>query len=148
MFWASNFISIDKMDDIQANEKRSSSPEQQSDEGTGKVIPLDSEVEQFYGSSTTQAYRLKSELVGKCMEEIGMGKSVPWLSLSGKNSHLQMQVPMEALRGNWIRLDSRQRKYPNDLSTLILTLPVCIPRNRKCPTSHRARILRYQQGQL
>ncbi|KAJ5157497.1 glucose transporter, partial [Penicillium canariense] len=46
-----------------------------SDEGTGKVIALeDSEVEQFYGSSTTHAYRLKSELVGKCMEEIGMGK--------------------------------------------------------------------------
>ena len=64
------------MDDIQANEKRSSSPDRQPDDGTGKVIPLDSEVEQFYGSSTTQAYRLKSELVGKCMEEIGMGKYV------------------------------------------------------------------------
>ncbi|KAE8358177.1 hypothetical protein BDV27DRAFT_169668 [Aspergillus caelatus] len=28
----------------------------------------------FYGSSTTHAYRLKSELVGRCMEDIGMGK--------------------------------------------------------------------------
>ncbi|KAJ5083767.1 hypothetical protein N7456_013194 [Penicillium angulare] len=63
------------MDEIHANEKRSSSPELTPDEGAGKVIALDdNEVEQFYGSSTTQAYRLKSELIGKCMEEIGMGK--------------------------------------------------------------------------
>lgn len=29
---------------------------------------------QFYGNSITDSYRLKSELVGKCMEEIGMGR--------------------------------------------------------------------------
>lgn len=34
----------------------------------------DPQVEQFYGSSTTESYRLKSELVGKCLEEIGMGR--------------------------------------------------------------------------
>ncbi|KAJ5672345.1 hypothetical protein N7507_001472 [Penicillium longicatenatum] len=63
------------MDKIHSEKKSSPRPEDQSDEGTGKVIPLDdSEVEQFYGSSTTQSYRLKSELVGKCMEEIGMGR--------------------------------------------------------------------------
>lgn len=63
------------MDEINSEKKRSPSPEYQGDEGTGKVIALDDhEVEQFYGSSTTQSYRLKSELVGKCMEEIGMGK--------------------------------------------------------------------------
>ncbi|KAJ5257235.1 hypothetical protein N7478_013339 [Penicillium angulare] len=67
------------MDEIHANEKRPSSPEQIPDEGAGKFIALDdNEVEQFYGSSTTQAYRLKSELVGKCMEEIGMGNSVAY----------------------------------------------------------------------
>ncbi|PYH87785.1 Clavaminate synthase-like protein [Aspergillus ellipticus CBS 707.79] len=38
------------------------------------VVLDDAEVQQFYGASTTQAYRLKSELVGKCMEEIGMGR--------------------------------------------------------------------------
>ncbi|RAL03261.1 Clavaminate synthase-like protein [Aspergillus ibericus CBS 121593] len=38
------------------------------------VVIDDPAVEQFYGSSTTEAYRLKSELVGKCMEEIGMGR--------------------------------------------------------------------------
>ncbi|PWY76080.1 Clavaminate synthase-like protein [Aspergillus sclerotioniger CBS 115572] len=38
------------------------------------VVIDDPEVEQFYGSSTSEAYRLKSELVGKCMEEIGMGR--------------------------------------------------------------------------
>ncbi|CRG87924.1 Cytochrome b2, mitochondrial [Talaromyces islandicus] len=45
------------------------------DECAGTIITLDdSKVGQFYGSSTTQAYRLKSELVGKCIEEVGMGK--------------------------------------------------------------------------
>ncbi|KAF2488476.1 MFS general substrate transporter [Lophium mytilinum] len=29
---------------------------------------------EFYGDSITESYRLKSELVGKCMEEIGMGR--------------------------------------------------------------------------
>ncbi|RMZ86200.1 hypothetical protein DV737_g196, partial [Chaetothyriales sp. CBS 132003] len=29
---------------------------------------------EFYGKSITDSYRLKSELVGKCMEEIGMGR--------------------------------------------------------------------------
>ncbi|KAJ5723072.1 hypothetical protein N7488_001107 [Penicillium malachiteum] len=64
------------MDEIHTHEKHCPSQESQhADEGTGKVISLnDSEVAQFYGSSTTQAYRLKSELVGKCMEEIGMGR--------------------------------------------------------------------------
>ena len=63
------------MDDIQTAEKGNDPQTSSSDEETGKVIALDDgEIEQFYGSSTTQAYRLKSELVGKCMEEIGMGK--------------------------------------------------------------------------
>lgn len=63
------------MDDIQTAEKGNNPQTRSSDEDTGKVIALDDgEIEQFYGSSTTQAYRLKSELVGKCMEEIGMGK--------------------------------------------------------------------------
>lgn len=45
------------------------------DKAAGNVIALDDhEAEQFYGSSTTHTYRLKSELVGRCMEEIGMGK--------------------------------------------------------------------------
>ncbi|CAG9970358.1 unnamed protein product [Clonostachys byssicola] len=30
--------------------------------------------EQFYGSSVTDSYRLKSELVGRCFEDIGMGR--------------------------------------------------------------------------
>ena len=29
---------------------------------------------EFYGASVTDSYRLKSELVGRAMEEIGMGK--------------------------------------------------------------------------
>lgn len=34
----------------------------------------DSETKDFYGSSTTDSYRLKSEIVSKCMSEIGMGR--------------------------------------------------------------------------
>ncbi|KAJ6098595.1 hypothetical protein N7467_000130 [Penicillium canescens] len=63
------------MDDIQVNEKHAQPEQNQSsDYGLGKMTTIaDLEVENFYGSSTTQSYRLKSELVGKCMEEIGMG---------------------------------------------------------------------------
>jgi len=65
------------MDDIRTAEKGNNPQISASDEDTGKVIALDDEeIEQFYGSATTQAYRLKSELVGKCMEEIGMGKYI------------------------------------------------------------------------
>ncbi|PWY69071.1 Clavaminate synthase-like protein [Aspergillus heteromorphus CBS 117.55] len=45
-----------------------------SGEETKGVILDDVDTQQFYGTSTTQAYRLKSELVGQCMEEIGMGR--------------------------------------------------------------------------
>ncbi|KAJ5973910.1 hypothetical protein N7481_011120 [Penicillium waksmanii] len=63
------------MDDIRSTEKDAQLNGSSADEGSGKAMPLsDGEVEQFYGSSTTQAYRLKSELVGQCMEEIGMGR--------------------------------------------------------------------------
>lgn len=41
---------------------------------TKGVIFDDPDVQQFYGTSTTEAYRLKSELIGRCMEEIGMGR--------------------------------------------------------------------------
>nr|QTZ25102.1 putative transporter [Aspergillus nidulans] len=41
----------------------------------GKIeVVDDAEMEQFYGSSTTDAYRLKSELVSQCMADIGMGR--------------------------------------------------------------------------
>jgi hypothetical protein len=68
-------ISTFAMDEIQANEKRAQLEQhQESDYDIGKMTTInDLEVENFYGSSTTQSYRLKSELVGKCMEEIGMG---------------------------------------------------------------------------
>ncbi|KAL3430498.1 hypothetical protein BDV09DRAFT_189191 [Aspergillus tetrazonus] len=44
-------------------------------EDIGKIeVVDDAEMEQFYGSSTTDAYRLKSELVSQCMADIGMGR--------------------------------------------------------------------------
>ncbi|KAL2824286.1 Clavaminate synthase-like protein [Aspergillus cavernicola] len=44
----------------------------QDDIGKMEVVD-DAEMERFYGSSTTDAYRLKSELISQCMAEIGMG---------------------------------------------------------------------------
>jgi F0F1-type ATP synthase assembly protein I len=44
----------------------------QDDVGKMEVVD-DAEMEQFYGSATSDAYRLKSELVSQCMTEIGMG---------------------------------------------------------------------------
>ncbi|KAJ6185145.1 hypothetical protein N7519_006446 [Penicillium mononematosum] len=64
------------MDEIQVDKKHIQPTEGSSlDHEAAKLTTIDDyEVEDFYGSSTTQAYRLKSELVGKCMEEIGMGR--------------------------------------------------------------------------
>lgn len=42
-------------------------------EGQVKVID-DQENKDFYGGSITDSYRLKSELVSACLEEIGMGR--------------------------------------------------------------------------
>ena len=51
----------------------------------GKLSDIDDpSVQQFYGSSTTESYRLKSELVGKCLGEIGMGRSALIPIYSGK----------------------------------------------------------------
>ena len=60
-----------------APEKKPNPPvhDADSDKAAGNIIALDDhEADEFYGSSTTQAYRLKSELVGSCMEQIGMGR--------------------------------------------------------------------------
>lgn len=41
----------------------------------GKIAAIDdAETRDFYGSSTTDSYRLKSELVSRCLEEVGMGR--------------------------------------------------------------------------
>ncbi|CAG8307858.1 unnamed protein product [Penicillium salamii] len=63
------------MDEIQDSKKDAATPENPAiDEDAGKLATIDDlEVDTFYGSSTTRAYRMKSELVGKCMEDIGMG---------------------------------------------------------------------------
>lgn len=63
------------MDEIQDSKKDAATPESPAlDEDAGKLATIDDlEVDTFYGSSTTRAYRMKSELVGKCMEDIGMG---------------------------------------------------------------------------
>ena len=45
--------------------------------GEGITLKLDDkDNREFYGSSISDSYRLKSELVSKCLQEIGMGRSV------------------------------------------------------------------------
>lgn len=47
------------------------------DQGYGSVEKIDDAANrEFYGGSVSDSYRIKSELVSKCLEEIGMGKSV------------------------------------------------------------------------
>ena len=63
------------MDEIQVDKKQTRPTESSTpDYEVAKLTTIDDyEIDDFYGSSTTKAYRLKSELVGKCLEEIGMG---------------------------------------------------------------------------
>ena len=43
--------------------------------GEGLTMKLDDkDNREFYGSSISDSYRLKSELVSKCLQEIGMGR--------------------------------------------------------------------------
>lgn len=59
---------VDKMDAITPKETVASYE-------VGSIEKLDNAINrEFYGSSVTDAYRLKSELVNKCMEDIGMGR--------------------------------------------------------------------------
>lgn len=63
------------MDEMHDDKKHTPTSESlNSDNDAGNLTTIhDVEIDNFYGSSTTNVYRLKSELVGKCMEEIGMG---------------------------------------------------------------------------
>ena len=55
--------------------ENSYSVEADSDHGVGIVEPLeDSFNREFYGSSISDSYRMKSEIVSKAMSEIGMGR--------------------------------------------------------------------------
>ncbi|KAJ5326257.1 uncharacterized protein N7506_009359 [Penicillium brevicompactum] len=79
------------MDDIRHDKKAPLESEGINlDHDAGKLTNIDDlEVDTFYGSSTTKAYRLKSELIGKCMEDIGMGwYFIPEIRLFGKISDL------------------------------------------------------------
>jgi hypothetical protein len=50
--------------------------------GEGITLKLDDkDNREFYGSSISDSYRLKSELISKSLQEIGMGRSVPNLEL-------------------------------------------------------------------
>jgi hypothetical protein len=60
-----------KVDDISPAAERVDSYAQ------GITLKLDDkENREFYGSSISDSYRLKSKLVSKCLQEIGMGRLV------------------------------------------------------------------------
>jgi MFS family permease len=51
------------------------SVEAESDHGIGTIEPLEEQINrEFYGASISDSYRMKSEIVSKCMDEIGMGR--------------------------------------------------------------------------
>jgi hypothetical protein len=55
--------------------------------GEGITLKLDDkDNREFYGSSISDSYRLKSELVSKSLQEIGMGRSVPSLEVCTETS--------------------------------------------------------------
>lgn len=63
------------MPDKEVNDIQPATAEPSPSTEKGKLTSIDDpQAERFYGSSTTESYRLKSELVGKCLEEIGMGR--------------------------------------------------------------------------
>lgn len=75
------------MDKIRSDEKHIQ-PTQDSaaDEVTGKVIALDNhEVEQFYSSFITQAYRLKSELGRQTLPDLH-GNCLWWQCLDSSST--------------------------------------------------------------
>ena len=67
--------------------------EPQHDIGKMEVVD-DAEMEQFYGSATSDAYRLKSELVSQCMTEIGMGWYLlsPYVKCQSNRSRFQWKL--------------------------------------------------------
>jgi hypothetical protein len=49
--------------------------EANSDHGVGTIEPLEDHTNrEFYGASISDSYRMKSEIVSRCMDEIGMGR--------------------------------------------------------------------------
>ncbi|KAL6233793.1 hypothetical protein BDW75DRAFT_251807 [Aspergillus navahoensis] len=61
--------------EIELDKRDKRPPDDAPPEDIGKMeVVDDAEMEQFYGSSTTDAYRLKSELISQCMADIWMGR--------------------------------------------------------------------------
>lgn len=56
-------------------EKHDLGVEANSDHGVGIVDPVENQQNiDFYGDSISRSYRMKSEIVAGCMNEIGMGR--------------------------------------------------------------------------
>lgn len=57
------------------DEKHDLGLEAKSDHGVGTVDPVENQRNiEFYGDSISRSYRMKSEIVAECMNEIGMGR--------------------------------------------------------------------------
>lgn len=90
------------IDNMTEKDKISPQPEAAPSMYEGQVKVLDDqENRDFYGGSITDSYRLKSELVSACLEEIGMGRSVSTLVLYHDRKALQTnQIPIIDTNGN------------------------------------------------
>ena len=59
----------------QVSKKNNYSLEANVDHGVGTIEPLEDQTNrEFYGASISDSYRMKSEIVSKCMDDIGMGR--------------------------------------------------------------------------
>jgi hypothetical protein len=60
---------------LQSSKENIYTAETDSDHGVGTIEPLEDHTNrEFYGASISDSYRMKSEIVSNCMDEIGMGR--------------------------------------------------------------------------
>lgn len=63
------------MASFDAKEENAYSVEAETDHGVGIIEPVEDHINrEFYGASISDSYRMKSEIVSKCMNEMGMGR--------------------------------------------------------------------------
>ena len=63
------------MTSSELSKKNNYSLEANVDHGVGTIEPLEDQTNrEFYGASISDSYRMKSEIVSKCMDDIGMGR--------------------------------------------------------------------------
>lgn len=100
------FLYLLKMDSEKKQLQSPAAVAMSPDTEVGTVVDIGDEgTRQFYGNSVSDSYRMKSEIVNKCMEEIGMGRSVmPWSSHNDRCIDSSVQISVAAVCREWLWL--------------------------------------------